>query len=106
MSAAQLLGGAIPLKTASLAVFADPSGADGWAGATALTAGTVTVTAPYLPANSTILLCPINTAGVGITNLAIAASAVSNGGASNASFTITSSANTDARAVKWVAILN
>ena len=106
MSAAQLLGGAIPLKTASLAVFADPSGVDGWAGSATLAAGTVSVAAPFLPANSTILLCPINTAGVGSTNLAVAASAVSNGGASNASFTITSSANTDVRDVKWVAILN
>jgi hypothetical protein len=105
MSAAQLLGGAIPLKTASLAVFADPSGAKGWAGSATLAAGTVSVTAPYLPANSTILLSPINTT-TGASNDALSVGAVSNGGASNAAFAIYSSDTGDVRAVKWVALLN
>jgi hypothetical protein len=105
MSAAQLLGGAIPLKTASLAVFADPSGVSAWAGSTTLVAGTVSVTAPYLPANSTILLSPINDA-TGATNDALSVGAVSNAGASNAAFAIYSSDTGDVRVVKWVALLN
>ena len=105
MSAAQLLGGAIPLKTASLTVSADASGVSAWAGSATLVAGTVAVTAPYLPANSTILLSPINTT-TGATNDALSVGAVSNAGLVNAGFAIYSSDTGDVRAVKWVAILN
>jgi len=104
MSAAQLLGGAIPLKTASLTVSADASGVSAWAGSADLSGGTVSVTAPYLPANCTIILTPIATA-VGAGNLAVAAGAVQNPGLVNASFSIYG-ISTDTRTVKWVAILN